>query len=68
MDVVWRPCLESACRYKTKQASDLKRHLANVHNKGVVYHLFEEVGCQYKAKQAWSLKRHLAIVHNRGGK
>ena len=54
------------CTYKTKQASTLRVHQANIHGVNVIYHECKEEGCEYKAKKAGTLKQHLADMHDIG--
>ena len=52
------------CDYKSKQRWHLKRHKADVHDIGVVWHPCDL--CDYKCKQKSDLKRHKASVHEIG--
>ena len=54
------------CTMAFPYPKDLKRHLADRHDIGVVWTHCPE--CDYKCKQAGSLKSHLASRHNQGVK
>ena len=67
------PCAEQPrvfacdlCEYKAKEAGHLKRHKANKHYIGVVWHVCNQTGCDFKAKEQGSLKRHKAFKHDIG--
>ena len=59
-------CDQSGCNQKCNQVGNLKRHLANIHNIGIVWHQCDQEGCNKNFKQAGGLKRHLANIHNIG--
>ena len=59
-------CTQKGCRYKAKKRTHLKKHLAHVHDIGVVWHQCMQDGCEYKAKESSTLKLHLAYVHDIG--
>ena len=50
IDVTYYYCDVDGCEYKTKQASNVKLHKANIHDIDITYYYCEEKGCEYKAK------------------
>ena len=50
-------------RTKTKTKADLKKHQANVHDIGVVWHSCDAPGCEYKAKLKCNLTKHQRTQH-----
>ncbi|CAM9770418.1 unnamed protein product, partial [Heterosigma akashiwo] len=60
------PCEFENCTYKAKQKTDLKQHLANIHDNDVTYFPCEIENCTYKTKWKSTLKRHLADIHDIG--
>ena len=59
-----RPHVCDHCDKRFKLAGDLKRHLASVHDIGVVWHQCGQ--CDMRFKHASNLKRHLANAHDVG--
>ena len=56
----WCSC--NICEYKCKYRSDLKRHLAHVHDIDVEWYSCDM--CKYKCKTRGQLKSHRAHKHN----
>lgn len=52
------------CDYRVRDAWQLKQHLADAHNIGVVWNFCPH--CEHKAKHASQLKQHMADVHSIG--
>ena len=52
------------CGKEFKRKDHLKKHMANKHDIGVVWHNCEH--CNYKAKSAGNLKKHMANKHDIG--
>ena len=61
---VYHRCTQDDCTYKTRLKGDLQRHLANIHEIGVVWHHCDT--CSYKAKQKSHVTQHRANVHGIG--
>jgi hypothetical protein len=59
-------CGIGGCPYHTKKFNNVKRHRANVHNIGMIYHKCEVRGCSYKSKGTDDLKKHKAMIHDIG--
>ena len=57
-------CNEGGCAYKSKAASTMRLHKANIHGIDLKHYPCDEVGCGHRAKEKGSLKRHKANVHN----
>ena len=53
VDVVFYPCNQEGCDYKTKQGSNVKRQLADNYDIGVKWDECDQKDCSNKAKQAW---------------
>ena len=62
-------CTEKDCKYNTKNKSNLKRHLWEVHNigSGEIYNCSEK-DCEYNTKNKSNLTKHLSGVHDIGDK
>ncbi|GMI08339.1 hypothetical protein TrVE_jg1920 [Triparma verrucosa] len=57
-------CDRPGCSYGTNHCKDdLRRHKANEHDIGVIWHHCGQVGCDYKAKEKGNLKVHKRNVH-----
>ena len=54
------------CDYKAKTAGNLRRHKADAHGIGVVWHHCDVGACDYKAKRASTLRQHKADAHDIG--
>lgn len=54
------------CTKTCKSISKLRRHQANIHNIGVVWHHCNVNNCEYKCKDKYNLNKHKARVHNVG--
>ena len=63
VDVVYYPCNQEGCEYKSRQGAHLVTHLAFIHDIGVKWHECDQKGCSYKAKQASNLRTHQAGIH-----
>jgi hypothetical protein len=59
-------CKQRGCKYRAKERSSIKQHLADVHDIGVTWHPCPQEGCEYKAKKRSTLKLHLAGIHDIG--
>ena len=62
-------CECSSCGKRFNRASDLKQHMAGVHDVGVVWHVCKHPDCVGKGtrfKRAGTLKQHMADVHDVG--
>ncbi|GMI22246.1 hypothetical protein TrCOL_g8349 [Triparma columacea] len=59
-------CTQRGCKYRAKERGMIKKHLANIHDIGVIWHTCPQEWCEYKAKQAGSIKSHLANIHDVG--
>ena len=59
-------CRQRGCKYRAKERTQLKSHLALIHDIGVTWHTCPQEGCEYKAKERGTIKNHLAHVHNIG--
>ena len=57
-------CQVEGCNYRSARKGNLKSHMANKHDVGVVWHHCGINGCTYKAKQSSSLKLHIRKNHN----
>ena len=64
--VLWHTCDVGDCDFRSKHATNLKQHKANVHNVGVVWLNCNVGDCDYRSKQTNNLKRHKASVHDVG--
>ena len=62
---MWHKCTQDGCECKAKERATLNKHLAHIHDIGVVCYGCTQVGCEYKAKQRGHLKKHLLITTRR---
>jgi hypothetical protein len=61
-------CTQRGCKYRTKERSSIKFHLANIHDIGVTWHTCPQEACEYKTKQGGNIKTHLSRIHDIGVK
>ena len=57
-------CSFAGCNFTSKQASNVNRHKANIHDIAVTYYFCGVAGCGYKAKALSNVKAHKSFVHN----
>ena len=57
-------CQVEGCNYRSAWKQALKKHMANKHDVGVVWHHCGVNGCKYKSKRSGSLKLHKMHVHD----
>ena len=59
-------CQWEGCNYRAALKGNLKRHMAHVHDVGVVWKYCDVMGCNFKAKERGSVKLHKMHVHDIG--
>ena len=59
-------CGIDCCKYESDRASKIRRHQANIHDVGIIWHKCDQDGCNFKCKSASHLKRHKANIHDIG--
>lgn len=52
------------CNKEFATKSKLNRHLANIHDIGVIWHYCDIEECDYKCKEQYNLKKHKAHIHD----
>ena len=57
-------CGIDCCKYESDRASKIRRHQANIHDVGIIWHKCDQDGCNFKCKDVSSLKRHKADRHD----
>lgn len=56
-------CTHPKCKYIAKRRGDLKRHLADIHDEGVIWYTCTRGNCDYATKRKGNLKRHFLLMH-----
>lgn len=56
-------CTEPKCTYCSPMAWHIKRHLANVHDIGVTFHVCPEPECTFKTKDKYRFNKHRKKPH-----
>ena len=57
-------CQVEWCNYRSAHKGTFTRHMANIHDVGVVWYHCGINGCKYKAKLSGNLNRHKSMVHD----